>query len=779
MKNAMFRRLFLFVLFAGVLGHSGAAQEIIVDCNRSIGTLRALHGINGGVLCDGETVDLTDFWKEAEFPLTRLHDCQWPAPAVVDVHAIFPDFRNDPADAASYRFGPTDDYLAAIHQTKTHIVYRLGESIEHTKTKHFVHPPRDPEKWAEVCLHVMKHYRDGWADGFRHDIRYWEIWNEPENKPQMWTGTDAQFFTLYVITAKKLKAAFPECKIGGPSIGAALIPAENGGWKMSPYAKAFLDYVKKHDAPLDFFSWHTYTDRPAEYAEKAKAVREYLDRLGFTACESHLNEWNYLPDNDWEPMLAKNAGRRREAWFHRIGGAEGAAFLASVLIALQDAPITAANYYSGDNSPFGLFTEHGAAKKTFFVMKAFRQFLDTPQRLAISGELSDGKVAAAGMNAEKKTLAVVISNTKNSPGEMAVTLTHVPWQQSGRCEIYCVDEDHDLEKIREVNTAIQDGTLKIRCPAPAHSVLLIKIFPAESAAIPSAEWEKYSENPVLGGELGTCFDVTLLHEDGLYKMWFSWRPKKSIAYTHSEDGVHWAAPVVVLEPRDGWEADLNRPGVIKKDGLYHMWYTGQADGESRIGYAVSENGTDWRRKSDTPVLIPEEPWEKVAVMCSHVLWDEEAGRYKMWYSAGEQYEPNAMGYAVSRDGVTWEKHAANPIFTPDKTLPWEQHKVTAAQVMKTPVGYTMFYIGFENEHLARIGLAQSLDGVTDWQRHPANPIISPTPHAWDHDACYKPYAIYHPEDKTWRLWYNGRHGASEQIGMAVHPGEDLGFPPHP
>ena len=37
----------------------------------------------------------------------------------------------------------------------------------------------------------------------------------------------------------------------------------------------------------------------------------------------------------------------------------------------------------------------------------------------------------------------------------------------------------------------------------------------------------------------------------------------------------------------------------------------------------------------------------------------------------------------------------------------------------------MFYIGFRDQDHAQIGLARSKDGITGWQRHPANPIIRP------------------------------------------------------
>jgi predicted GH43/DUF377 family glycosyl hydrolase len=85
----------------------------------------------------------------------------------------------------------------------------------------------------------------------------------------------------------------------------------------------------------------------------------------------------------------------------------------------------------------------------------------------------------------------------------------------------------------------------------------------------------------------------------------------------------------------------------------------------------------------------------------------------------------------------------------------------------------MFYIGFRDTDHAQIGVARSKDGITNWQRLPANPIVRPTPGGWDADACYKPYVIY--DGRKWLLWYNGRHGGLEQIGVVTHEGRDLGF----
>lgn len=309
---------------------------------------------------------------------------------------------------------------------------------------------------------------------------------------------------------------------------------------------------------------------------------------------------------------------------------------------------------------------------------------------------------------------------------------------------------------------------------------VVSLFSSISTAETSRGWVKCPDNPVLGGDLGVCFDISMIQtrlDDGIvYKMWFSWRTKKSIAYTESRDGIHWNAPKIVLSPAGNWEQDLNRPGVVFKDGTYHLWYTGQALGQSRIGYATSPDGLSWTRVQNEPVLVSEQAWEKVAVMCPHVLWDEPEKVYKMWYSAGEQYEPNAIGYATSSDGIHWAKRKSNPIFVANPETDWEKHKVTAAQVFIHNGWYYMFYIGFANENLARIGIARSRDGVTNWERLPGNPIISPDAQKWDADACYKPFVLYDETNDCWRLWYNGRRGHVEQIGMAIHKGGDFGFP---
>ncbi|MDR1818555.1 MAG: hypothetical protein LBR07_10435, partial [Puniceicoccales bacterium] len=70
------------------------------------------------------------------------------------------------------------------------------------------------------------------------------------------------------------------------------------------------------------------------------------------------------------------------------------------------------------------------------------------------------------------------------------------------------------------------------------------------------------------------------------------------------------------------------------------------------------------------------------------------------------------------------------------------------------------------------------DGITGWERHAKNPIITNGAKGeWDFSAVYKPFALYDADAQKWRVWFNGRNGAPEYIGMATKDGPDLGFVP--
>jgi hypothetical protein len=449
-----------------------AAAEIAVDFAQAAGEIRPLHGGNGGPADGSGLLDLSASWRELAIPCTRLHDCLYPDPNVVDMHAVFPDPKADPERPESYDFARTDAYLGAIVKAGAQIVYRLGESIEHTKRKYRVHPPADPARWAAACLGVIRHYNEGWANGFHFNIRYWEIWNEPENRPAMWTGTDEDYFRLYTVTAKAIKARYPDLAVGGPSAGWSG-PVEGERLRPTPFAAGLLAACQREGAPVDFFSWHIYTNDPAAVAARARATRRWLDESGFAKSESHLNEWNYLPSNDWRPMMLEGQGKDREAWYAAIGGAPGAAFTACVLVALQDCPVDVANYYTADFQDFGLFTRHGVPKKTFYAFKAFKALLDTPMRVEARGGESGRLAVAAGMARDKASATILVSNLRSAQDKIALAVKNLPWPGPIVYEVFILDAARDLEKVR--GAAMPAGDLALSEDLKAPGLCLIRL----------------------------------------------------------------------------------------------------------------------------------------------------------------------------------------------------------------------------------------------------------------------------------------------------------------
>ncbi|KAK9794077.1 hypothetical protein WJX73_009633 [Symbiochloris irregularis] len=305
---------------------------------------------------------------------------------------------------------------------------------------------------------------------------------------------------------------------------------------------------------------------------------------------------------------------------------------------------------------------------------------------------------------------------------------------------------------------------------------LIQLMSPDASPPQDTAWQKFASNPVLKGDNGVVFDMDVIRQpNGTFSMWLSWRDQRSIALTTSEDGISWSPVTSVLGSDSGsdWEDDVNRPCVRLIEGKYHMWYTGQlASQKSAIGYAVSTDGIEWQRQAE-PVLTPVLEWEGPAVMNPVVIFDKRSSTFRMWYSAGEQYEPVAVGYATSKDGITWERHSSGaPIFSgTGHDGDWDSARASVGQVVLASDWHYMFYMGYSNVDHSAIGIARSRDGITNWERNPTNPILDTQPGAWDEDAVYKPAAVF--RDDQWFLWYNGRRGGLEQIGLATFSGHEL------
>ncbi len=298
--------------------------DIKVDFQNIIGICKPMHGV-GQPPMTGLSNSLFHYLTRAGIPYSRLHDVGgWLGGGLyVDIPNLFRDFDADETDPASYDFAFTDKIISGLVDAGCEPYFRLGVSIEneHMLKMYRIFPPKDFDKWARICEHIIRHYNEGWAGGYHFGITYWEIWNEPddcykESTAAMWKGTPEEFYRLYSITAKHLKSCFGDSiKVGGYGHCGVYeykkdsrlegIEGEDTyiyDFTMS-FMHAFLKYQRETNAPVDFFSWHVYdnchestrTDFTV-IREHADYVRRILDHYGYTNTEHHLNEWNLFTD---------------------------------------------------------------------------------------------------------------------------------------------------------------------------------------------------------------------------------------------------------------------------------------------------------------------------------------------------------------------------------------------------------------------------------------------------------------------------------------------------
>jgi beta-1,2-mannobiose phosphorylase / 1,2-beta-oligomannan phosphorylase len=101
---------------------------------------------------------------------------------------------------------------------------------------------------------------------------------------------------------------------------------------------------------------------------------------------------------------------------------------------------------------------------------------------------------------------------------------------------------------------------------------------------------------------------------------------------------HPVNPVLLPDPHSDWECyNVFNPAVIHHRGLFHMFYRAQGlDWVSRIGYAVSEDGVHWNRLR-RPVLAPHDGSDARGVEDPRVV--EIDGVFYMTYTAyGREFE---------------------------------------------------------------------------------------------------------------------------------------------
>jgi xylan 1,4-beta-xylosidase len=287
-------------------------------------------------------------------------------------------------------------------------------------------PPGNYANYKAFITAVVQHCVDkyGMADVSQW---YWEVWNEPDYAG-FWTGTMADYYTLYDNAVDAITAVIPNAIVGGPST------TEPG--KIA----AFLQHCKTANKRVSFVSSHVYPGGASTgtAANAATLVNDNNTRLsqitsgGYTttAVKSFNTEWNSSyngqgglngdvvtsMDNHWNVgfilkgiklLSDRNSGETPPLdvfsyWvlsdvFDESSGPSGSYILGQ-----------------GGNLPFGkvfgLMTFQGVRKAAFNAFKMLA-YLGPKRLMSGGGTGNDGVDAMATLSANSDELQILVYNT--------------------------------------------------------------------------------------------------------------------------------------------------------------------------------------------------------------------------------------------------------------------------------------------------------------------------------------------------------------------------------
>lgn len=355
-------------------------QEYTKHWNISTAAGRAVEGLR-----DDWRRQLTELVGHIPFPYIRFH-------------GIFNDemmvYSEDDDGAPVYNWSYVDklyDFLLEIGVKPFVELGFMPSQLARSKETVFwwqghISPPADMSKWKalvrEFICHCLNRY------GVEEVTQwYFEVWNEPDLSGVCWAGSKEEYFHFYEATVREIKSLLPELKVGGPALGYGSL------WN-DTWAEEFMEYCHSGEVPIDFFSFHVYSEYPYRkseslsltrmmppsfYEDSINRMKQKMEHAGYRDLELHMTEWNFslydrhlLHDTMFmAPFVIYHA-------LHTIGTMKSMTFWCFTDV-FEESVVPSSSFYGG----FGLMTKDGLKKPSYYALELLQKLGD---RIIARGE---------------------------------------------------------------------------------------------------------------------------------------------------------------------------------------------------------------------------------------------------------------------------------------------------------------------------------------------------------------------------------------------------------
>ncbi len=297
-----------------------------------------------------------------------------------------------------------------------------------------VSPPQDIQLWKKVVKFTLNFL---FKDQNIKNLGFY-VGHEPNDRE--WAGNEEAFFKYYKAAAEAAKEVNKNISVGGIgtwsveakkescekySDHAEKICRKEGGWSDpggEPMIKNFLNYVARHNVPLDFINWHSFRAFPPNLKENASMISDWIKEAG-------LNRKSIvLFPSDWTFWAMHAAGYPADY----LDTEETAAYIINALYNMWVAGIEWAGHdfnvknpskenivrRKRDNSTFigdwHLVTKDGIIKPSYNSFKTLTKLLEPDNgstgMINVKQPSDKRVIAVSTINKENNTVKTLISN---------------------------------------------------------------------------------------------------------------------------------------------------------------------------------------------------------------------------------------------------------------------------------------------------------------------------------------------------------------------------------
>ena len=234
-----------------------------------------------------------------------------------------------------------------------------------------------------------------------------------------------------------------------------------------------------------------------------------------------------------------------------------------------------------------------------------------------------------------------------------------------------------------------------------------------------------------------------------------------------------------------WDSRHVAPGAVVFDGeMFHMFRNGYRGWpqRSQVGYMTSQDGLNWEDSETSPVFLSVDvPFQNIGPSLLTAALLEDDGTWVFYFAIFNTNASTTLGIARATAPSPTGPWVMDEDFVllPGADGEWDSRAVSINDVIKTPDGYRMYYVGDSGDRQTAIGLAFSEDGIT-WVKHndpntndapyaESDPILERDPDSWEINP-QDPRVSITPDG--WILFYSSFNGNFRNQGYGIATSED-------